>query len=63
MRKLMFGLFLMMALVLVLGCSSKESGEDASKEPAANQQAEPMDSTKMDSTMQQMVDTSDTSTK
>jgi len=49
MKKLLIGLLLtMMALVLVLGCTAKES-EDATKEPAATQESEAMDTTTMDS--------------
>ncbi len=56
MKRLLIGLFLtMMALVLVMGCTAKESGEDMSKEPATTQEAEAMDTTTMDSAM--MADT------
>ncbi|HEX2896711.1 MAG TPA: hypothetical protein VHP63_01495 [candidate division Zixibacteria bacterium] len=56
MKRLLIGLILvMMAIALVLGCTAKESGEDATKEPAATQEAESMDTTSMDSAM--MTDT------
>lgn len=57
MKRLLIGwLLTMMALVLVLGCTAKESGEDATKEPATTQEAESKDTTSMDSAM--MTDTS-----
>lgn len=53
MKRLLIGLILvMMAIALVLGCTAKESAEDATKEPAANQEAESMDTTTMDTTVQ-----------
>lgn len=56
MKRLLIGLILvMMAIALVLGCTAKESGEDMTKEPAATQEAESMDTTTMDSAM--MTDT------
>ncbi len=52
MKRFLTGVLLtMMALVLILGCTAKESGEDVTKEPAATQEAEAMDTTTMDSAM------------
>ena len=53
MRKLLIGFFLIaFAFSLILGCSAKESSDDASKMPEDTKQAESMDTTSMDSAMQ-----------
>jgi hypothetical protein len=50
MKKFLIGLFLVaLAFSLILGCSAKESSEDATKAPAGTTEAESQDTTSMDS--------------
>lgn len=53
MKRFLIGFFLVaLAFALVLGCTAKESSDDATKAPAGTSEAEAMDTTSMDSAME-----------